>query len=106
MSRAPSPTFTRRQFVKTAAATMAAACASRWARGAPEGVPLTFPGTPIIDIHQHPFLGRTAREREMHQRNTGCACSIMMPSAPAGTRLGGNAWAQDLARASNGRWLY
>jgi uncharacterized protein len=69
-------------------------------------VPLTFPRVPIIDIHQHPFLGRTARETEMHQRNTGCACSIMMPAALAGSRPGGNAWAQDLARASDGRWVY
>jgi hypothetical protein len=106
MSRDPSPKFTRRQFVKTTAATMAVACPSQWLRGAPEDVPLTFPGMPIVDVHQHPFLGRTVREAETHQRNTGCICSIMMPSAPAGPQVGGNAWAQGLTRASNGRWVY
>src|SRR5580698_9868034 len=101
-----SPIFTRRKFVKTAAATIAAACACQWSEGAPGDVPLTFPGMPIIDIHQHPFLGRTARESETHQRNTGCACSIMMPAALAGTGLGGKTWAQNLMRASSGRWAY
>jgi uncharacterized protein len=106
MSRAPSPTFSRRRFVKTAAAALAAACTPKWVHGAPEEVPLTFPGMPIIDIHQHPFFPRTAKETETHQRNTGCACSIMMPSNPAGTAPGGNVWAQGLARASQGRWCY
>ncbi len=76
--------FSRRQFLASTAATLAAGCQSRQ-----RDVPLltqdsglsTQHAEGIIDIHQHTgYAGRTDEQLLMHQRNMGVTQTILLPS--------------------------